>query len=81
LDLFELMMNFLLQIGPNEGIFATLANKPEPTADGRKRMRDLRPDELNHVYGGTAATGKRTDRKTDKHTDRRTDKKTDRKKS
>jgi hypothetical protein len=45
-------------------------------------MRDLRPDEINHVYGGTrSGTGKRghTDKKSDKRTDRRTDKRTDKK--
>jgi hypothetical protein len=39
-------------------------------------MRDLRQDELSHVYGGLQPKGG-SDKKTDKHTDRHTDKHTD----
>jgi len=43
-------------------------------------MRDLRPDELGHVYGGNLPRG--TDKKTDKKvSDKKTDKRTDKKKS
>ncbi len=43
-------------------------------------MRDLRPDELGHVYGGTTAATKNkgTDRNTDKKV---SNKKTDKKRS
>jgi hypothetical protein len=37
-------------------------------------MRDLRPDELNHVYGGNKGQSSRKQNRTSKHQVSRTDK-------
>lgn len=42
-------------------------------------MRDLRQDELSHVYGGNNPPSTDQKKKTDQKTDRRTDRKTDQK--
>jgi hypothetical protein len=56
-----------------------LANEANVT-EGKRQMRDLRQDELSHVYGGGVKgtdNQKKTDHKADGRSDRKTDRKTD----